>query len=144
VIESSVLIRAPVGDVFAYTTDLPRHREWQPDLERVDVVTPPPVAVGTHVMETRRMRTGAQTYEYEIDWFEPGRGWGYRTLSPGPTRPSARWTFTAADGLTRVTIRLELNPDGPAKLRSRWLERGARRRLDVHLARLKAMCEGTW
>lgn len=45
--ESSITIRAPVEQVYAYLVDFTKHPQWAKNLSKVTQITPGPIAVGT-------------------------------------------------------------------------------------------------
>jgi uncharacterized membrane protein len=139
-ITESIEIARPPEEVFAYVDDLPRHTEWQSQLESARVETEGPARVGTRVVEVRRVPGGPREFTYEITEHEPPRLAAFRVLN-GPVRPVGRVTFEPSGAGTHYTVQLDFEGHGFGKLIAPFARRDARKQLPQDLARLKERVE---
>ncbi len=117
----SLVVGAPLVEVFGYLSDPTRRPEWQSSLRRVEDVTPPAPGVGQRWTDVTAagVRPRMETVEHEppTRWAERGT-WG----------PFAAWLrldLAPADGGTRISWELELTATGPAGLLARVLRSAA-------------------
>jgi carbon monoxide dehydrogenase subunit G len=76
-------IAAPPERVFAVAIDIHHWAEIVPAIQRVDVLTPGPMAVGTRFRETRKMMGREATEEMTVTGFDPPRGYVLAAESHG-------------------------------------------------------------
>jgi uncharacterized membrane protein len=94
------VIDAPVGEVFALSTDFENLPSRIPSLIKVELLTPPPIGVGTRFRETRMMFKREATEEMEVTAFDLDR--------------SCEISCRSCGALIRTIFRYE--PDGAATL----------------------------
>lgn len=70
-------IQAPPQRVFAVLSDLGQARQWMPDIERIDEVTPGPFGKGTSWRETRHAGKREFVSTLRITEFEPPTALGF-------------------------------------------------------------------
>jgi uncharacterized protein YndB with AHSA1/START domain len=139
---SSIDIERPPGEVFAYVSDLERHREWQQSVLRTTVETPGPTAAGTRAVETRTVGGREHEIPYEVAEHEPPHRLVIRATA-GSIRPHV---VVSVDGLdddrrSRVTISLELEGRGLGRLLEPVARQQAQAQLPIDQGRLKTLME---
>ncbi|MGB8390746.1 SRPBCC family protein [Mycobacterium sp.] len=105
-LEASVLIARPVGDVWEYVTTAENLPVWVPVLHQVTQVTDGPVAVGTRWRGTMRLLGVAFTALVEFTRCEPNNAAEFTSVE-AKFRFSSAITFEEVDGKTRFTYRTE-------------------------------------
>ena len=135
-----VEVGCPVAEVFAYVTEPANLPEWQ-ETDRVEQLTPGPVATGTRFREVRAVLGRRLESTSEVSAHRPCHRYDLDIVSPY-ARVADRWTFEAIPGGTRV----HFSTEGRARLAFRPLERVIaevmERRRRAHHARLKRALEG--
>lgn len=96
-------IAAPPERVFAAATDIHRWPEIVPAIEKVEVLTPGPMGVGTRFRETRRMMGREGTEEMTVTSFDPPRGYVLGAQSHG-CRYRTELRFEPAGAGTRMVF----------------------------------------
>jgi uncharacterized membrane protein len=141
VIRHSIEINRPVEEVFAYLDQLDRHTEWQSSLVSAKVVTDGPTAVGTRVVERRKVPGGARDIPYEITEHEPPHKASFRGTA-GPVRPVGTVTVDPVGASSsRVTMELELEGHGIGKLFAPLARRQAAKELPESHEKFKELLE---
>ena len=114
---ASIEINRSPGDVFAYIADLPRHDEWQTQIQEIQMQTEGPTRVGTRSRERRKMPgAGSVWATYEITEFDPPRRVSFHGID-GPARIAGTVTVSPADGGgSRVSLEIDLTASGLGKL----------------------------
>lgn len=102
-------VAAPPDVVFAVASDLPRAAEHISGIERIEMLSPGPVGVGTRWKETRTMFGRSATEELEVAAFDPPHGYTIASESCGAAF-ECRFSFQPSDGGTLVTLDLEYRP----------------------------------
>lgn len=102
-------IAAAPERVFALATDFAHAPERIRGIERMEVLTPGPVGVGTRVRETRRMLGKEHTEELEVTAFDPPRSYRVGCVSHG-TRYDSELRFEPVEGGTEVAMHFEAVP----------------------------------
>lgn len=100
-------IVAPVEIVFAVATDLEHAAERIRGIERIDLLTPSPVGVGTQWRETRKMMGHQSTETLEITAFDPSRSYTIGCDSCG-ARIETTFCFTVVGKETDVTLEVNM------------------------------------
>jgi uncharacterized protein YndB with AHSA1/START domain len=140
-IKDSVEISRPPEEVFAALNDVSRWTEWQDDVLSAQMEGDGPLQTGTRVAQTRKLGRRELKTTTEVTEYDPPRSYGFRGVD-GPIRPIARGTVEpVGDGRSRVTLSLDFEGDGPAKLVLPLVRRQARKTLLRQHARLKEMLE---
>jgi uncharacterized protein YndB with AHSA1/START domain len=143
-IVSSVEIARRPEDVFSYMTDPARLPEWQESLVSARAEDGGPPAVGSKVMQTRRVGRGERTVTMEVTEISPPRSWASRGID-GPVRPIVRGTIDPLDDgeRSRVTMELDFEGHGIGKLLVPLLvRREAKAELPRNAQHLKERLEG--
>jgi|ERR687892_544171 hypothetical protein len=97
------LIRAPREIVFAVAIDILRWPEVIASIERIELLTPGPVGVGSRFRETRRMFGREATEEMTVSELAPPERFVLTAESHG-TRYRAEHVFARAPDATRLTL----------------------------------------
>lgn len=142
-IERSILIDAPLEDVFEYATTISRFPEWWPSLVEVRNATHEQAATGaTYEWKYRMMGAVFEGKDefYEVVPFERWRN-GSRA---GELPHTFEHRLAVEDGRTRYTLKIEYTP--PAGLLGKVADRLVLARLNEReaervVASLKAICE---
>lgn len=101
-IELSVTIDRPVADVYRVLSTPELTPRWSRSAIEEHVTTAGPIAVGSRRRATVRAFAGRTTEnEIEVTDLQPGRRLAVRSVE-APVPFTSSWTFTAADGGTRV------------------------------------------
>jgi hypothetical protein len=109
-------IHRPIDVVSAYAADPSNACEWYANIEAVEWVTEPPVAVGSRVAFVARFLGRRLAYTYEITELEPGDRLVMQTAE-GPFPMETTYTWTAVDDAsTEMTLRNAGQPRGFSKL----------------------------
>jgi uncharacterized protein YndB with AHSA1/START domain len=116
-IVTSIEVARPPADVFAYVTDPSRLAEWQESLLSSRTEGGGPAAVGSRVVQTRRVGRAERTMTSEITEITPPRSWAVRGVD-GPVRAMVRGMVEPVDDgeRSRVTIELDFEGRGIGKL----------------------------
>ncbi len=111
----STTIDRPVGDVFAYVTDLSNEPAWHTDALEVRQTSPGPMGVGTTYHIRVKPRMGVSEGVEEVVALEPNRLQVVRG-DMGRMRPTITHLFDSADGGTKVTRRIQIEASGVVRL----------------------------
>jgi hypothetical protein len=103
------LIAAPCEIVFAIVSDIPRWPEVVSSIERIEMLTPGPVALGSRFRETRRMYGREATEEMTVSELVPPERFVLTAENHG-TRYRAEHTFARAHDATRLTLVFSVEP----------------------------------
>ena len=118
-LENSVDIAVPPHEAFDYLSDLRNEAEWNPRMRSVHLLTGDPVGIGTAY---RARWAGGPDTLVEYTRFERPCEWGSVGRSNMMTiRFSAR--VTSIPSGSRLAVRMELIPRGPARLLQPLLRR---------------------
>lgn len=130
------IIDRPREVVAAFTGDPSNAPRWYANIERVDLLTPPPLAVGSRMGFRARFLGRVLEYVYEIVDLEPGRRLVMRTeQGPFPMETTYEW-HDAGPGRTRMTLRNRGEPVGFAAVAAPAVAAAVRRATRKDLARL--------
>lgn len=140
-ISSSIEIDRPQSEVFAYLDELDKHPEWQESLTGSRVLTEGPVAVGTKVVDTRRVPGGPRDMTYEITAHQPPTTSSWKGLD-GPVRASGTITVERLDeSRSRVTVEFDLQGHGIGILFAPFARAQARKQVPTDQQKLKQLLE---
>ena len=140
-VQSEIVIDRPVSEVAAYAADPSNAPEWYANIDSVEWRTPPPPQVGSAVAFVARFLGRRLAYTYELVDLGPGQRLVMRTQE-GPFPMETTYTWSPADGSTRMTLRNRGEPAGSSKLMAPFIPPAVRRANRKDLARLKAILEG--
>ena len=136
-LENSVDIAVPPQEAFDYLSDLRNEAGWNPRMRSVRLLTPGPVATGSRYQA--RWAGGPDTV-VEYTRFDRPDGWASIGHSGMMTiRFSAR--VGPAPAGSRLTVRMELIPRGPARLLQPLLRRRMQGVELDNMRRIKAALE---
>ena len=111
---NTIHIERPPEVVFDYVSDLAHTPEWNWAIAETVKTSPGPIAEGSTYRQTRRIPRQA-TENLEISHFEaPRRLEVEGILARQPAR--LNYEFAPHEGGTRLTNRVELQPQGPVRL----------------------------
>lgn len=135
-------IAAPVEVVSSYAADPAHAPEWYANIESVEWVTAPPLAVGSRMAFVARFLGRRLAYTYEVVELVPGERLVMRTAE-GPFPMETTYTWSAVDaGSTRVTLRNRGKPAGFSKVVAPMMAPAMRRANRKDLDALKELLEG--
>lgn len=138
---TETVIDRPVEVVAAYAADPANAPAWYANIESVDLVTPPPVTVGSKATFVARFLGRRLEYTYEIVELVAGERLVMRTAEgPFPMETSYTWTPAGAES-TRMTLRNRGTPAGFSRLAAPMMQTAMRRANTKDLSALKAILE---
>jgi carbon monoxide dehydrogenase subunit G len=132
--ETTVQIARPREAVFAYVAEPSRFAAWNSAVERVT-----PLAGRRFTMQ-RVLPAGRATNELEVAARAPEE-LTLRTVS-GPTPFVYRYTFSATDAGTLITLRADVQLAGAAAALGPLAARAVKRGVDANLGALRDILEG--
>lgn len=134
----TVTVRRPAEDVFTALTDVERACHWQRGLE--SSYADGPIAVGTQVMQRRRLLAAVVDTAYEVSAYDPPRHAEVRSVS-GPLDFVANYLLAETPAGTHVTASVELRTCGLPRLARAALMGAAGAEARASLTRLAALLE---
>ena len=140
---TSIEIACRPEDVFSYVIDPSHLPEWQESVVSARVEGSGPPAVGTRVIQTRRIGRGERTMTSEITEIAPPGSWAVRGID-GPVRGMVKGTVEPLEGgeRSRVTIEVDFEGHGIGKLLVPLVvRRQARAQMPANMERLKEKLE---
>ncbi len=139
-LEDSVVVHAPVEEVFDFVADFRNTTRWHKNMKKVGFKTDEPPGLGSEYdwIETfmgKKMDIGGRI----VAWDRPnGFQWQPTT---GPYEMSGGWKFTADAGRTLVTRYSDTQLSGMMKFAAALMTPIARRQVRSELETLKAVIE---
>lgn len=137
---TETVIARPRDVVAAYASDPTHAPAWYVNIRKADVRTPGPVRLGSRVAFEARFLGRSLEYTYEIVDLVPGERLVMRTAE-GPFPMETTYTWTDADGGTRMTLRNRGEPRGFARVGAGLMAAAMKRANTKDLARLKTILE---
>jgi hypothetical protein len=126
--------------VFSYASDPANATEWYEKIKAVEWKSPPPLAVGSRIAFTAQFLGRRLTYTYEVtDLVDRERL--VMSTAEGPFPMETTYTWAAAGGGTRMTLRNRGEPSGFSRLAATMIARAMRRANRQDLERLKRLLE---
>jgi uncharacterized protein YndB with AHSA1/START domain len=104
---ASTVVDRPAAQVYAYTTDPARFREWQQGVIEGHLEQPGPAQVGSKCLTTRRIGGANRVVTSELTRVDPPRAWGVQGVD-GPVRATVDVTV---EPLTETSSRLTIAVD---------------------------------
>lgn len=138
--ESSISVRRPVPEVFAYVSDIRKWPSWQGDIVEAWQTSDGPIAIGTTAKLDIHFLGRRIEADVEVTEYEPERLFAVRTRS-APVAFTARLACEPEDAGTRVTYRGVFEPGGFFRLAEPVLERIGRRQAEAEMHTLKELLE---
>jgi carbon monoxide dehydrogenase subunit G len=102
-------VQAPPDKVFRIASDFAEAAERIEGIQRVELLTPGPVRLGTRFRETRLMFGREATEEMEVTAFDPPHSYTLGCESHG-CRYAAEFRFTASGTGTEVAMEFKATP----------------------------------
>jgi uncharacterized membrane protein len=141
---STVIIRRPLAEVYAYMDDVAREREWQPALRSAAKDPPGATRVGTRKIYESEFLGRRVKNIYQVLEMEPGRRVVQQTIGGSSARIWSEVLWTEHPEGTAVTLTVEAEPQGLLRLIPRhFLESATRSELEGSLRALKRALEGS-
>jgi len=137
---TEIVIDRPCAEVAAYAADPTHAPEWYANIESVEWKSEPPIRLGSRVAFVAHFLGRRLAYTYEIVELVPGARLVMRTAE-GPFPMETTYTFEAAGGGTRMTLRNRGEPSGFSRLVAPLMASAMRRANQKDLARLKERLE---
>ena len=140
-VETETTIARGRAEVAAYATDPENAPEWYANIERAELETPRPVAVGSRMRFAARFMGRRLAYTYRVEELVPNKRLVMRTdEGPFPMETTYSWTDAGPDA-TRMTLRNRGEPAGFAKVGTPLMEAAMRRANRKDLVQLKRILE---
>lgn len=139
---SSIVIRRPLDEVYAYMDDVDREMEWQPSLRSAAKSPPGDTKVGTRKIYESEFLGRRVKNVYEVIEFDPGRRVVQQTMAGSSAKiwSEVRWS-DHPEG-TLVTLTVDAEPQGILRLIPRqFLESATRTELEGSLEKLRRAME---
>jgi uncharacterized protein YndB with AHSA1/START domain len=137
--ENTLIIRRPVGDVFAFLASFENIPRWNYAIVETKKVTHGPVGVGTRYRQTRSVpRSGQESFE--VTAFEPESRLEVRGTI-GPFRARLRYTLEPVTEGTRLTNAVDLEGSGPRGLAARLAAPRVKEAVAANLDALRRLLE---
>lgn len=138
----SVVIDAPLPEVFAYMDDVSREHEWQPNIVEARKDPPGETRVGTRKSYASQFMGKRIENTYVARVFEPNRRAVYETTPDSALQATAELTFEEVGDSTRVTMAFEGKVGGPLRFVPKGvLEKLYQKELESTLGLLKRRLE---
>ena len=141
-VTTEVLVARPRADVAAFATDPRNAPRWYANIRSVEVLTAPPLRVGSRMRFVAAFLGRTIDYTYEVLELEPGERMTMSTASrPFPMTTTYMFEDTV-DG-TRMTLRNHGSPRGFGAVAAPVMRRAIERANRKDLAAIKALLEAT-
>ena len=140
VFHTSIAIKRPAEEVFAYLSDPRNLPAWNSAVQAVRPTSPATDGVGSTFSMRRELPSGPARNELEVIASEPPRGFTIRTTA-GPTPFLYRYQFAAHNGETVLQLDAQVELDGVATRLPQLARRAVKKGVDDNLATLKAILE---
>jgi uncharacterized membrane protein len=142
-VETVIEISRARSEVAAFACDPGNAPQWYENIKAVELLTPPPVAVGSRMAFVATFLGRRLAYTYEVAELVPGERLVMRTAE-GPFPMETTYRFEdARGGRTRMTLRNRGEPSGFAKVGAPVMASAMRRANRKDLEQLKALLEAS-
>jgi uncharacterized membrane protein len=112
--QKTVVIKCPAGEVFAFIADGENDMKWRPNV--TDIAHLSGSGLGARYKQGIKGPGGTRIgADYEITAYEPDKRLAFRALE-GPVRTEGEYLLDARGDQTSVTLRLNWQPSGMARL----------------------------
>ncbi|MFH1185663.1 MAG: SRPBCC family protein [Chloroflexota bacterium] len=140
-VEKSVQVNRPIGEVFAYATDISKNAEWSADIVRAEQTSPGPVGVGATSVLVQKFLGKEMKNDVAVTVYDPPHRFGFKTTS-GPVQFEGMQTFEEVEGGTRMTFSMKGEAGGFFKVAEGLLGKEVEKSFERDLKTLKAKLEG--
>lgn len=140
-VERSIQVDRPQETVWAYSSDPARFPEWCGNIASVQMTSKGSLGVGTTLVIAEKFMGRVLNSDVQITTWEPGRVLSYKTTSGTVPHQYFQTLEAMCDG-TRVTIRVDAEPEGFLKLAQGMVKRELGGQIEADLNRLQATLEG--
>jgi uncharacterized membrane protein len=135
-----VTINRAVEDVFAILSNAENDPRYSSLVVEAHRTSPGPIGVGTTARLVSRMFGRRIVNDWTVTEFDPNRAYAWQRTSGGVPL-GGRMTFDEADGRTRVSATITVEPDGILRLIAPLIATVGRRGFKKDLANLKQLME---
>jgi uncharacterized membrane protein len=139
-VESSVIIKKPVAQVFSYVLNHENDLKWQGGIESMDLDEGSDNVVGSRYTEVRKFLGREMKTTIEVTEITPNAKWAAKVIK-GPVPYEVTMTYAAVPEGTRVTTFVEGEPKGFFKLAEGMVASTLEKNLGEDLNRLKSVLE---
>lgn len=139
-LEHSVIIKRPVKEVFAFTTDPSNSSRWRVGLLDARQVTEGPMRVGSIIEETVQVLGRKLTNKVEVTGLEPDAMRRIK-LKLGPLPIEMREEYEETAEGTKLRVKGQTDVRGPQRLAARAAMSQVKRQLEQELANIKTVLE---
>jgi uncharacterized protein YndB with AHSA1/START domain len=140
VFQTSIAIKRPAEEVFAYVCDPRNLPAWNSAVQAVRPTSAATNGVGSTFSMKRELPTGTAINQLEVIASKPPREFTIRMTS-GPTPFLYRYRFAAHNGETVVQLDAQVELDGVATRLPQLARRGVKKGVNDNLATLKVVLE---
>lgn len=141
-VSTEIVIGRPAREVAAFAQNPGNAPWWYANIRSVDLVTPPPLGLGSQMAFVATFLGRTLSYTYEVVELVPGERLTMRTAEgPFPMTTTYTWASRTPDE-TVMTLRNAGMPRGVSALATPLLAAAMRRAMRKDLAALKAILEG--
>ena len=140
-VQTEILISRPRAEVAEYAADPDNAPRWYVNIHKSQRLTTGPVAPGSKVAFTAKFLGRELNYTYEFVEYIPGEKLVMRTAQ-GPFPMQTTYTWSDAEGGTRMTLGNTGKPSGFSKLAGLFMAPMIRRETRKDLQKLKTILEG--
>jgi uncharacterized protein YndB with AHSA1/START domain len=139
-VQTEILISRPRVEVAEYAADPDNAPQWYVNIHKSQRLTTGPVARGSKVAFTAKFLGRELNYTYEFVEYIPGEKLVMRTAQ-GPFPMQTTYTWSDAEGGTRMTLGNTGKPSGFSKLAGLFMAPMIRRETRKDLQKLKSVLE---
>jgi len=139
-VEKSIVVRRPIGEVFAFVADQTNAPMWQSGLLEVRRTTEGPLGIGTQHTAVRKFmgRRVEATNEYVV--YEPNKEVTFKGIAGSAHFQHSYLTEPTSEG-TKLTSRMEMRSNGLFGLAEPLITSSLRREFAASLGELKSRLE---
>jgi uncharacterized protein YndB with AHSA1/START domain len=134
-VDNSVSIARPVEEVFSFVTDTTNDPQWHTDVIDATKISDGPIGKGTAFSVVIKFM-GKKEGRWDIVEFEPNRREVIKVTAK-PVSPTLTYRFEQANGGTRFSRRIDLEPTGFFKVMKGMMRRMMEKGNAGYLANLK-------
>ena len=139
-VETSIVIKRPVEEVFEFLLTPGNTLQWQTGVMESEQTSEGPVGVGTTLRSVSTLLGKRLESTLEITEYEPNKKVGFKTLS-GTIPVEGSYTFESVEGGTKLELEGEGEVSGVFKLAEPLVARTAQRQWEGSFATLKDILE---